>query len=200
MRYPEKSMPEECANALQKVYGCRPRLRLRRPMETGAPRAHPLCNVVPKSGGTTLVAIHTRRIGLGRQVCWVYRCLRVYLPVTQGHSRRGCSDRRRNGSENPIFVSATKSEQHRENVTIVSSVQWTRSTMRYISRALIEFPKPDVPETDRLARIAVSLQHNRRGVVLRIRRLADIPRVALQLKVILHQHAIEEDRDIRWSF
>ena len=44
------------------------------------------------------------------------------------------------------------------------------------------------------------LQLNGRGIELSVKRPADIPRFTLQLKVILHQHAIEEDSDIRWSY
>ena len=39
---------------------------------------------------------------------------------------------------------------------------------------LIEFPDPDIPEADRLARVAVRLQLDRRGVVLLVKRLADV--------------------------
>ena len=54
---------------------------------------------------------------------------------------------------------------------------------------LVEFPNPDVPETDRLAGIAVCLQLNRRRVVLLVRRLPDVEGLALQLKVVLYQYA-----------
>ena len=40
------------------------------------------------------------------------------------------------------------------------------------------------------------LQFNRRGVVLFIERLANIQRLPLQFEVVLHQHTVEEDRDI----
>src|SRR5215475_3643582 len=61
---------------------------------------------------------------------------------------------------------------------------------------LIQLSDPDVPEADWLARIAVCLQLDRRCIELLVKRPSDIPRLALQLKMILHQHPIKEDRDI----
>jgi hypothetical protein len=40
------------------------------------------------------------------------------------------------------------------------------------------------------------LQLDRRAVVLLVNRFADVQRLALQLEMILDQHAIEQDRDI----
>src|SRR4029450_10735400 len=56
--------------------------------------------------------------------------------------------------------------------------------------ALGQLPDPDIPEADRLTRIAVRLQLDRRGVVLLVRRLPDVERLAFELEVILHQHAV----------
>ena len=65
---------------------------------------------------------------------------------------------------------------------------------------LIEFPNPDIPETDRFARIAVGLELDGRAIVLFVRRLAYIFCLTLQLKMILHHHTIEKHCDIGWSF
>src|ERR1700726_2837264 len=73
------------------------------------------------------------------------------------------------------------------------------SELPYKSRRLLKLPNPYIPEADRLAGIAVRLKLDGRGIVLLVKRRANISRLALQLKVILHQHAIEKDCDIGWS-
>src|SRR5581483_11814097 len=65
---------------------------------------------------------------------------------------------------------------------------------------LIELADPDIPKADRFAAVAVRLQLNGRSIVLLVERLADVPRLALQLEVILHQHSIEQHGDIGWGF
>src|SRR6185312_12111745 len=67
-------------------------------------------------------------------------------------------------------------------------------------QGLGELSNPDIPETDGFTFIAVRLQFDRRRVVLFVERLSDVSGLAFQLEVILHQHAIEEDRNIRWCF
>src|SRR5438067_48764 len=64
------------------------------------------------------------------------------------------------------------------------------------STSLIEFSDPDIPEADRLAWVAVRLQLKRGSVVLFVERLADVQRLAFQLEMILHQDAVEQNRDM----
>lgn len=46
----------------------------------------------------------------------------------------------------------------------------------------------------------MGLQLDRRGIELLVERLADIARLTFQLKVVLHQHTIKEDRYERRTF
>src|SRR6476646_12282735 len=55
---------------------------------------------------------------------------------------------------------------------------------------------PDIPETDRRARIAVRLEHDRRGAVRGVLRQADVGRVAAELEVILHQDVVVQRGDV----
>src|ERR1017187_5704114 len=68
--------------------------------------------------------------------------------------------------------------------------------MRTARDRLIQFSHPDIPEANWLAMVAVCLQLDRRGVILFVERLADVKGLPLQLKGILHQHAIEKDRSV----
>src|SRR5437763_7950295 len=74
------------------------------------------------------------------------------------------------------------------------------SADRQVSRPLLQLSNPDVAETYRLARVAVCLQFDGSSVVLLVRRLTDIQRLALQFVVVLHEHAVEQDRDVCRSF
>src|SRR5579864_8968486 len=49
-----------------------------------------------------------------------------------------------------------------------------RSACVYITGDLLDFPHPNIPETDRGAGVAVGLQQNRRAIVFLIKRLANI--------------------------
>ena len=61
-----------------------------------------------------------------------------------------------------------------------------RDNLFQCTTILIQFPDPDIPETDRLAVIAMRLQLDGRSIELLVKRLADISRLALQLEMILH--------------
>src|SRR4029077_5274234 len=76
----------------------------------------------------------------------------------------------------------------------------SQSALQSSEALLVKFPYPDVPETDRLAGVAVRLKLNGRCIVFLVKRLADIASLAFQLKMILHQHAIEEDCDVCGRF
>ena len=71
-----------------------------------------------------------------------------------------------------------------------------RDNLFQCTTILIQFSDPDIPETDRLALVAVRLQLNWRGVVCLVERLPDVQRLALQLEMILHQHAVKYNRDV----
>src|ERR1700757_4717714 len=60
---------------------------------------------------------------------------------------------------------------------------------------LVQFPHPDVPKTDRLTLVPMCLQLDRRAVEFFVKRLAPVQGFTLQLEMVLHQHAIEKDRD-----
>src|SRR6185503_14606349 len=62
-----------------------------------------------------------------------------------------------------------------------------------------KFANPDVPEAHGLALVAVSLKLDGRSVVLFVEGLAYIQSLALQLEVILDQHAVQQDRCVGWS-
>ena len=64
---------------------------------------------------------------------------------------------------------------------------------------LIQLPNPNISKAIRLALIPVRLQLDGSTRIRLIKRLADVPRLAFQLEMILHQHAIEQHRDISRS-
>src|ERR1700733_7989021 len=61
---------------------------------------------------------------------------------------------------------------------------------------LLKIPNPDIPEADGFALVAMRLELDRSRSVRLVKRLADIQRLALQLEVILHQDAVEQDSGI----
>src|SRR5689334_813781 len=61
---------------------------------------------------------------------------------------------------------------------------------------LLQFPDPNISEADGRTGIAVGLQFDGGAVELFVKGLADVARLALQLKVILDQHSIQQHGDI----
>jgi hypothetical protein len=59
---------------------------------------------------------------------------------------------------------------------------------------------PDIAEADGLAGVAVGLQLDGRAIVCLIERLADVEGLPFELEVVLHQHSVKEDGDIRRGF
>src|SRR5690606_17745434 len=59
-----------------------------------------------------------------------------------------------------------------------------------VTGLLWQLAHPDVPEADRLARVAVRLELDGRRAVRGVGRLADVARLALELEVVLNQHAV----------
>src|SRR3984885_16042237 len=74
------------------------------------------------------------------------------------------------------------------------------NTRNYAVIALRQLPPPDIPETERLALIAVSLQLDGRRVILLVEGLANIECLPFQLKVIVDEDTIEEDRSVGRCF
>jgi len=89
---------------------------------------------------------------------------------------RGCERKRsRAGFEEraPIQHKAFLMAEADGNSSFSNDSLWNRQI------ELVELPNPDVPEADRLARIVVCLQLDRRGLELLVKRLASIACLAL---------------------
>jgi hypothetical protein len=87
------------------------------------------------------------------------------------------------------------------NFSVINSepaefLPWVNTTLAVVPASADDAHRPLEKQHDG---VGVRLQLDRRGIEFAVERLADVQRLALQLEVILHKHAVEEDRHIRRS-